>query len=157
MIMVNVNKDFPALARKIHGSADMGVIGKYIVGMRQARSGGFLIEVRGDPAQVEAVRAEISKTAGPGVKSLQQRHTCEIRDLDEWTTKEEITEAAATCSGMDRESIRVISLRKRYGGTQSALLSPEAKTVAKLTTGGRLRVGMVSCRIHQVESKVKYY
>jgi len=33
--------------------------------MRQAKSGGLLIEVRGDHKEVEAIRAEIARSAGP--------------------------------------------------------------------------------------------
>lgn len=149
-IMVDVSReDFPELAKKIRSGVNKEVIGSHVVGMRQAKSGALLIEVRGDPAQVEAVKAEVSRSAGPdvGVKSLQQRGTFEIKDLDEWTTKEEIVDAVATCAGTQGSIIRVISLRKRYAGTQSAVVSADVGTVAKLIEAGRIRIGMVSCRV----------
>lgn len=68
------------------------VIGNSVVGMRKAKSGGLLIQVRGDSAQIEAVRAEIARSTGldAGVRTLRPRALLEIRDLDEWTTREEV-------------------------------------------------------------------
>jgi len=50
-------EDFPDLAKKICGDASCEVIGNCSVGMKQAMSGGILIEVRGNPEEVSAVRA----------------------------------------------------------------------------------------------------
>lgn len=65
-IMVDVGvEDFPALAMKIRSGVNREITGSHVTAMRQARSGGLLIEVRGDSAQVEAVRAEVARSAGP--------------------------------------------------------------------------------------------
>jgi len=125
-IIVDVNSvDFPALATKIRGGVDRRVIGHSITGMRQAKSGGLLIEVRGDQVQFEAVRAEISRSAGSEVevRALQQRVMVEVRDLDQWSTVAEVAKATASATGTPTEQLRVFSLRKRYGGSQSALVS----------------------------------
>ncbi|KAL4082651.1 hypothetical protein QTP88_029712 [Uroleucon formosanum] len=125
-IIVDVNAvDFPALATKIRGGVDRRVIGDSITGMRQAKSGGLLIEVRGDQVQFEAVRAEISRSAGSEVevRALQQRVMVEVRDLDQWSTVTEVAEATASATGTPTEQLRVFSLRKRYGGSQSVLSS----------------------------------
>jgi len=82
-ILVDVKpEDFPALAKKIRGGVDHVAIGDRVIGMRQAKAGGLLIEVRGDVSQVEAVRTEIARSAGEDVtvKTLQQNSLLEIRD-----------------------------------------------------------------------------
>jgi len=153
-IIVDVNPaDFPALATKIRGGVDRGVIGDSITGMRQAKAGGLLIKVRGDQAQFEAVRAEISRSAGceVEVRALQQRVVVEIRDLDQWSTTEEVAEATASATGIPSEQVRVFNLRKRYGGSQSVLASLPQEASRKLTNTGRLRIGVISCRVRTVD------
>jgi len=67
-IMVDIGRDeFPELAKKIRDGVSKEVIGSSVVGMRHAKAGGLLIEVRGDQVQVEAVMAEVTKHAGTDV------------------------------------------------------------------------------------------
>jgi len=155
-ILVGVDaEEFPALAKKIRGGVDRGVIGDSVVGMRQAKSGGLLIEVRGDQGKFKAVRAEISRTAGAEfeVRALQQKVLVEVRDLDQWTTVDEVMEAMATANGSPLESLKVVSLRKRYEGTQTALVSMPVGASRGVLSSGRFRVGMVSCRLRMAEKK----
>jgi len=159
-ILVNVKReDFPVLAKKIRGGADHKIIGDRVTGMRQANSGGLLIEVRGDPSDVEAVRAEVSRLAGDEieVRSLQQRTTLEIRDLDEWSTKEEVTSSLLASYGTEGEMFRVVSLRRQHGGSQVAVVTAPKAIAQKALSTGRLRVGMVSCRIRLREGKARCF
>jgi len=123
---VDVSKeDFPELAKKIRGGACRDVIGKRIVVMRHAKSGGLLIEVHGNPEEVSAVRVEISRSAGAeiGVSTLQQRELLEIRDLDQWSDGPEVLEAITLATGCNPGALRLVSMRKRFGGAQLALVS----------------------------------
>jgi len=159
-ILVDVTSvDFPALATKIRGGVDRGVIGDSITGMRHAKSGGLLIEVRGDQARFEAVRAEISRSAGSevSVRALQQKVMVEVSDLDQWSTADEVTEATASASGIPPEQIKVFNLRKRYGGSQSALVSLPVGPSRVLLNSGRLRVGMISCRVRLADQKLRCF
>jgi len=125
-ILVSVGADeFPELARKIRGGASSDVIGDSVVGMRQAKSGGLLIEVRGDRIQVEAFRAEVAKSAGSDieVRTLQQRVLLEVRDLDQWASSSEVLDAVCSTTGSGQEVTKVVSLRKRFGDSQMALVS----------------------------------
>lgn len=125
-ILVDIKADeFPALAKKIGVGVDRGVIGDSVVEMRQSKSAGLLIEVRGDQTKIESVRAELSRSAGSEieVRTLQQRIVVKFRDLDQWATIDEVKEAMATATGGPLESLKVVSLRKQYEGTQLALVS----------------------------------
>ncbi|VVC46486.1 Zinc finger, CCHC-type [Cinara cedri] len=151
-ILVDVSReDFPALAKKIRQGADRDVIGDHVVCMRQAKAGGLLIEVRGDTASVESVRAEVARSAGDGVavRSVEARQAVEVRDLDQWATTEEILEAVAGAAGVERDSARVLGLRSQFGGTQAATISAPVAVARKLLSVGRIRVGMVSCRVRE--------
>jgi len=159
-ILVNIGTDeFPELAKKIRGGVNQAVIGDSVVGMRQAKSGGLLIEVRGDQVQLEAVRAEVARSAGVEVevRALQQRALVEIRDLDQWTSSGEVLDAVANSVSIDQATAKVISLRKRFGGTQSALVSLPFEASRRLLNAGRLRVGMVCCRARLADTKVRCF
>jgi len=115
---VDVNPDdFPALARKIRDGVDREVIGDSIIGMRQAKAGGLLIEVRGDQARFDAVRAEISRSAGSKVevRALQQRAMVEVRDLDQWSTAKEVAAAIAAATGIPSNNSEFSVFEKDLG------------------------------------------
>lgn len=152
-------EEFPALVQRIRKGVDKGAIGSKVVGMRQARSGGLLIEVRGDAAQVDAIRAEVARSAGSGVavNALVRKATLEIRDLDQWTSREEVLDAVAAASGVAPDSLKVLSLRARFGATQVAVVSVPATVVAKLVSDGRLIVGLVSCRLRVLEDRQRCF
>lgn len=119
-IMVEASREeFPALVRKIRGRVSRDIIGNHVVGLRQAKSGGLLIEVRGDTDQIETVRAEVSRSTCTEVhvRTIQQRAMLEIRDIDEWTSKEKVVDAVATSSGTGRDAVKVLNLRRQVGGT----------------------------------------
>lgn len=160
-IMVNMGskEDFPALVKKIRGGTNKEVIEDRVVGMRKTRSGDLLIEVKGDADQVEAVRAEVSRSAGDEVevRTLQQKTLLEIRDLDQWIVKEEVADSVATATGTKRDAVRLLSLRVRYGGTQTALILAPKASCRNVLAQGRIQVGMVSCRIRQVEQKARCF
>lgn len=159
-ILVNVGaEEFPALARKIRGGVNQAITGDSVVGMRQAKSGGLLIEVRGDIEHIEAVRAEVTRSAGPEVqvKSLQQRALVEILDLDEWTNTDEVSQAVANAVSIGQNTIKVVSLRKRFGGSQLVLVSLPQEATRRLVNAGWLRIGMVSCRVRTADRKIRCF
>lgn len=159
-ILVDVSeKDFPELAKKIRRGVNTDVIGDHIVGMRQAKSGGILFEVRGGQDQVEKVRAEISRSVGEKivVRPLLQKDVLEIRDLDEWTTKEEIAEAIIRDTAAAVNGISVLSLRRQYGGQQAAIVSVPRSVASALLKAERLRVGMVCCRVRAAEPRMRCF
>lgn len=158
-LLVKVGAEgFLELAKKIRSGVNADVIGDSIVGVRQAKSGGLLIEIRGDQARFEAVRAEVVRSAGTEVEvhSLQQRATVEVRDLDEWTGADVVAEAVANAVDVNLDAVKILSLRKRFGGAQTALVSlPQASR--GLASSGRLRVGWVNCRVRLADPKVRCF
>lgn len=159
-ILVDVSReDFPELAKKIRGEACRDIIGNRVVGMRQAKSGGLLIEVRGNTEDVSAVRAEIARSAGAdiGVRTLQQRELLEVRDLDQWSDGPEVLAAIASATGCDTGVLRLAGLRKRYGGAQLALVSAPKEVTQAILKQGRLRVGMVSCSVRICDEKIRCF
>lgn len=84
-VLVEVGKDeYPSLVKKLRKEPNQEVIGNRVVGVWQAKKGSLLIQIRGDANQMEAVRREVSGSAGTeiDVRALQDRSMVEIRDLD---------------------------------------------------------------------------
>jgi len=159
-ILVNVStEEFPELAKKIRDGVNAEIIGNSVVKTRQSKSGGLLIEVRGDQTQVEAVRAEVARSAGSEVevRALQQRALVEIGDLDQWTSTDEIVAAMSTAAVIGQDVIKVVSLRERYGGSQTALVSVPLGASRELINSSRLLVGMVYCRVRMADPKVRCF
>lgn len=158
-ILVDVAKEnFPALAQRIKSGVNKGVIGNHVTGIRQAKSGCLCIEVRSDQKEIEAVRAEVTRSAGSEmvVRSLQRRRLVELSNLDEWTTKE-VSVAVAAFAEEQEDTFRVASIRKLYGGVQTALVSAPTELAEKLVNAGRLKVGMVSCCTRIREDKLRCF
>lgn len=72
-------EEYPSLVQRVRKGTDQEVIGRRVVGVRNAHSGGHFSEVHSNATQVEAVMAEVARSAGPGV---------EVRDLVQSTTNE---------------------------------------------------------------------
>lgn len=108
---------------------------------------------------MEVVRDEVAKVAGPEieVRALQQRTLVEIRNLDQWTSSDEVLQAVSSSVGVEQDIVKVVSLRKRFGGTQLALVSLPAGEASRLINRGRLRVGMVCGRVRTAAAKVRCF
>lgn len=160
-IVVDVNNqaDLPNLVKKIRDGVNPDVIGERVVGMRQTKAGHILLEIKGDAEEVEAVRKEVSKTAGDGaeVRSLQQRMVIEIRDIDQWSTAEEVADAVSVASGSNHAATRVINIRKGFGASQTALALVPTAIGKKVVEHGRMKIGMVNCRIRQAERMMRCF
>jgi len=112
---------FPKLIKRIRSEADQNVIGDRIASRRQAKSGGVIIQVRGDQQAAHVVRNEIIKVADEAnVKTIQRREFIEIRGMDVLTTKEELAEVIARELGTNTNDVSVINLRRTYGETQTS-------------------------------------
>ncbi|XP_020297595.1 uncharacterized protein LOC109862092, partial [Pseudomyrmex gracilis] len=84
----------------------------------------------------------------------------EIRDLDEMTTKNEVLAALQKAVGEAEEiSLDAVkSLRKAYGGTQTAVVTLAAALVEKvLGLDGKIRIGWVNCRIRTLTRLTKCF
>ncbi|XP_052737804.1 uncharacterized protein LOC128198121 [Bicyclus anynana] len=94
------------------------------------------------------------------VISKGSQEVIEIRDLDEMTTKEEILEAIQKAIGdADEVTLDAIkSLRKAYGGTQTAMVTLATSITRKvLGDNDKIRIGWVNCRLRIVERPTKCY
>lgn len=121
LLVSREGKDFPELLKKIRRRVDPGTTGNAITKLRQMRSGDLLIEVSGGVESAEQVPKEVSRFLGPevNVHRLKNSAPVVIRDLDSETSKEEIMKAL---SSLEIVGARYVSIKKAYGGSQSAVV-----------------------------------
>jgi len=63
----------------------------------------------------------------------------------------------ANATGTGAETLKAVGLKKRFGGTQMALVSLPLDASRKIVDAGRLRVGLVSCRVRLAEAKTRCF
>lgn len=147
-IMVAKDKaDFPELLKTVRRTVDPAVTGDAIAKMCKTASGKLLIEINGRNDAAETVRQEIARSLGPTakVRRMADESPIEIRDLDDETSGEEVLGAISAQIG--DESARLVSLRRAYGGTKTAVVVLLSVVAKRLCATGRIRVGLVFARV----------
>lgn len=151
IVVSNDNAHFPELLKTVSENVNPLVTGDSITRMRHTFKGELLIEVSGGSEVMSTVKAEVEWSLGPGAtdKRLEDMFLVELRDLDEKTTSEEVRDAAATnCSS---DNVRVVNIRKTFGGIQATVVMLPAAAARKLCAVGRLRVGLVYARVRPLD------
>lgn len=116
--------------------------------MWRANNGGLLIEVKGGSANLDVILKEMARPAGDvNVKSLKRRGLIKIKDLNEWTDKEELFTAIIDYTNIPLADLTIINVRKGCGGVQISLVLLLLKEATKLADAGHLRVGLVCSRV----------
>lgn len=147
IVVSDDNAQFPELLKTVKKNVNPLVTGDSITGLRRTMKGELLIEVSGGSEAMSTVKAEVERALRPGarVRRLEDMFPIELRDLDEEATSEEVRVAVASSCGS--ENVRVVSIRKMYGGAQAAVVMLPAVVARKLCAVGRLRVGLVYTRV----------
>lgn len=149
--------EFPELLRSVKRGVNSEVTGNSISKMRRTGKGELLIEIHGGADSAEVVRAEVTRSLGAGAKVRKMVDTSpiEIRDLDEEATKDEVLNAVAAYAGDD--TAQLVSMRKIYGGAQSAIVFLPSTAARRLCAEGRVRVGLVYARVRSTELRERCF
>lgn len=152
-------EEFPALAKTLHSAPIISAEENKIVAMRKTKSGDMLVEVDGDAATVSAVKGEIARVAGERaiVRELSRSSVVEIRDVDSWSDKNDLLQALVVETGITDDDLKVISFRKGYGGTRVAAVLLPLPVTYKLVEKGKVRVGLVNCRVRLGEKRTRCF
>lgn len=151
VIVKTGEEQFPELLRAVRNKVDPAVTGTAIARMRKTLNGNLLIEINGGAESATTVKQEVERSLGPeaSVRMTDNMTSIEVRDLDEVTTKEEVLEAALALDGSHGE--RVVSIRRAYGGAQTAVVLLPKLAATKICEAGRIRVGLVYARVRATE------
>lgn len=145
------DEEFPELLKTVRSKVDRGITGNSISQLRRIKAGDLLIVINGGKASADKVHAEMVKSFGEGAKvwKLNDESPVEIRDLNGEATKEEVL-GALTAVGEDTEA-RLVSLRRAFGGSQTAVVVLQSAAAKRLCVAGRLIMGLVYSRVRHTE------
>lgn len=151
VIVKKGEEQFPELLRTVRSKVDPIVMGTAITKMRQTQNGNLLIEVSGGADSAATVKREIERSLGPGaeVRTTEDLSPVEVRDLDEVTTKEEVLDAVLALG--DAHGAKVVSIRRAYGGAQTAVILLPRQAARKICEVGRIQVGLMYARVRRTE------
>jgi len=129
------------------------VTGANISKIRETRNGSLLIEVDGGPDDILRISGEIARVMGrdASIRSPDKRALVEICDLDATTTREEVSHAVIRDCAISAEEVRILNIRRICGGAQAAVVLVPNEAARKLRFVGRIRVGLVYCKIKEGE------
>ncbi|KMQ88441.1 gag-pol polyprotein [Lasius niger] len=161
IIRMEDKKKYSEILKRVKKDLPRDQVGDCVDKIRKTTTGDMLIVLTKEntdkaPGLQKAIADLLGEEAQ--VVSKVQEEDLEIKDLDETTTKEEVLEALQNAAGKDcKITVDAIkSLRKAYGGTQTASVRL-AVTMAKKVVGerGKIKMGWVNCRIRGVERPIK--
>ncbi|XP_054745802.1 uncharacterized protein LOC129250192 [Anastrepha obliqua] len=147
------NVSYADIVKRVKTEPCLQELNSKVYGVKKTANGDLLLvlERSSDPNTQkinEAVKAALGDVVE--VRTLTELRQIEIRDLNEITTKDEVHEAITSqFRELNVPLSAVANLRKAYGGTQTATLKVTTEIATKLTAAGKIRVGLVICRIRE--------
>ena len=152
VIATRDNTSYADILRRVKTDPKLGELGENVTKIRRTVKGGLLLQLRRSGELTENFRGAIGELLGESasVRTLKDKRTIEIKDIDEITEKEDVYEAIRRIPGLETfGGPNIITLRRAYGGTQTATMDLGADAAAILLREGRIRIGWVICRIRE--------
>lgn len=128
--------------------------------IRRTKAGDLLVRLGKGVGQAERLGSALAPVLGQqaNVRVVTTTCTLKIRDLDEITEAEEITETLA--KNVDKTTpsdFTVRAIRQSYSGTRLAVVTTPAQYADTLVRMGRIRIGWVTCRVREKAEVIKCY
>lgn len=151
------------ILKRVKQDASAEQVSQYVDKIRRTTAGDMLLILTKDnedkAPEMQNTLAGILGNDASVVRKVPETDV-EIRDLDETTTKQEILDALQRAAGPDHtitlEAVK--SLRKAYGGTQTAAVRLEAALATKIIgEHDKIKIGWVNCRIRKDERPTKCF
>lgn len=139
------------ILRQMKADPKLGEMGQVVSRIRRTQKGGLLIQLNQANDKTEELKTKIGECVGnhASVKSLTQQKVIEIKDLDEVSSENDIREAIVAHFKIETGPDAVLSVRKAYGGTQTAIVRVSARDAKRLLEAGKVKIGWVNCRIRE--------
>lgn len=142
------------ILRTVKNDPNLKELGENVTRIRRSQKGDIVLELtRGTDKKGADYKVKVKNALGDhaAVRTISQESTIECRDLDEITDKQDICMALTNQFGIANVNESAIkSLRKGYGGTQTATISLPVETVNKLLEAGKVKIGWTVCRLREI-------
>lgn len=150
------------ILKQVKRDPKLNVLGENVKNIRKTGSGELLLELN-KPAHQNTTefRDAIKNVLGTvaEVRALTHEVLLEIKDIDEITTKEDVYEALVTVSAEFNtlQPSAIKSMRKAYGGTQTATIGISSVLGRVLMQTAKIRIGWVVCRVREKITPIRCY
>ncbi|KAH8265925.1 hypothetical protein KR026_009514, partial [Drosophila bipectinata] len=134
------------ILRRVNQDKKLQGLGEAVSRIRRTQKGELLLQLKRSGEETAAFKALVSESVGDQVevRSLSHKLEIECRDLDEITSKEEVSEAIGKLVESPGVPVSDILLRKAFGQTQTAIIRLPAACARKA-----MKVGWVRCRLRE--------
>lgn len=147
-------KSYADILKKVKSDPKLDILGQSVRTIRKTAKGELLLELskpaHRNTGEFRQTMEEVLGTAAE-VRALTHEIALEIKDIDEVTTSDEVYTALVNVSD-DFKSLQkstIKSIRKAYGGTQTAVIGLSAGLANRLLEISKIRIGWVMCRIRE--------
>lgn len=147
-------KSYADILRQVKSDPKLNVLGQNVKSIRKTGKGELLLELskpcHQNTSEFRGTMREVLGTTAE-VRALTHEVIIEIRDIDEVTDKDDVHKALINISEEFKslQSSAIKSLRKAYGGTQTATIGLSAVLASQLLELAKIRIGWVVCRIRE--------
>lgn len=149
------------ILRKIRNDPELEELGKEVNKVRRTQKGELLLELSTAHRGIADKFNEKIKTSLEGnveVKTHREELMIECKDLDDITTKREICLAFGNALEIPNlEEAAIKSLRKAYGGTQTAKLCLPVDIASRALELNKIKIGWSVCRIREISIPTMCY
>lgn len=161
IIKKNGDLSYAEILSRVKKDDNLKNVGRHVTKVRRTAACDLLLVLdKNRQENAEQLCTTVKQILGKEATVVSKVHQTSliIKDLDEITTKEEIQNAlqeATADSTVDIEAIK--SLKKSYGGTQTALVMLPSKTANRLLQLSKIRIGWTICRVREMIKLTQCY
>lgn len=149
------------ILRKLRSDPNLSKVGEEVNKIRRTQKGDLVLELKSSDGRVAGElnrKIESSLEGSVRVNARISETVIDCKDMDDITTKSEICEAFAKAFNLTSlEESAVRSIRKAYGGTQTAKVSLPTDVAHKAIEMRRIKIGWSVCRIREAATVTKCF
>nr|CAH7745932.1 unnamed protein product [Callosobruchus chinensis] len=152
-------RNYADLLREVKQKVDVEKIGVNVKSLRKTGSGDIMMTLEGGKDMANTLQKEIKdKIAGANTTTWKNERVIHITDLDVLITEEDLQAELRKALGVDNNNVfRVSGLRPTKDGNQAATIIVDRNLGAELLRKGRLKVGLVQCRLWERVTVTRCY
>lgn len=143
-------KSYADLVKQIRSTVKPEETNTEIRAIRQTKTGGVLLELRKSDNK-DQFNTSLKTVLGEDavIQSLEPKAVLEVRDLDSFTTIEEIRNAVVRDIGEGAKDCEIRLTQANSRGQKFAVISLTQRNANELLKSSRIKVGWVNCRVRR--------
>lgn len=149
------------ILRKLRADPDLKELSEEVCKVRRTQKGDLLLEMKttnGGVAEKFTEKIQTSLVGCAEIKARREEQVIECKDMDDITSKLEICSALSTAldlPGLDENIVK--SIRRTYGGTQTAKISLPVAEARRALKVGKIKIGWSICRLRETVTLLKCF